>query len=313
MTLLYRDNRFLLHDTGRHPECADRIRSIDTALGQGPLLEECTTAHWSPLGLEQVQHVHAGTYLRVLQQITAQGGGTVDPDTIVSPQSVETAQLAAGAVVDAVDQVITGNDSQALCLVRPPGHHALSDAGMGFCLFGNVALAARRALDHHQLDRVLIVDWDVHHGNGTQDIFWSDEQVGFFSIHRWPFYPGSGQEQETGQGPGLGMTRNLPVAMGTSRADYLVRFRQELERFTAKVQPQLIILSAGFDAHYLDPVGSLGLESADFAEMTRIVMALASSYCEGRLVSALEGGYHLEALAESVHIHLEELLAGERH
>jgi acetoin utilization deacetylase AcuC-like enzyme len=308
MTLLYRDDRFLHHQTGNHPESADRIRSIHSMLDQHDASGRCRTNPWEPLPGEQLDAVHAAAYLQQLQQVTRQGGGLLDADTLASEQSWDVARLAAGAVTDAVRRVIDGDDPRALCLVRPPGHHALPDRAMGFCLLNNIALAARAAIDQHGLDRVLIVDWDVHHGNGTQDIFWRDEQVGFLSIHRWPFYPGSGEEQETGGGPGLGTTRNLPVTMGTSRKDYLARFQRELEDFAARVNPQLVLLSAGFDAHRLDPVGSLGLETEDYQPLTQSVMEIADSYCGGRLVSALEGGYHVEALADCVAVHLDCLM-----
>jgi acetoin utilization deacetylase AcuC-like enzyme len=216
--------------------------------------------------------------------------------------------MAVGAACDAVERVVRGEDRQALCLVRPPGHHALANRGMGFCLFNNVAVAATLAVEELDLDRVLIVDWDVHHGNGTQTIFWTDPRVGFLSIHRWPFYPGTGAEDEIGAGDGLGATVNLPVAYGTSRKDYLSMFAGAMERFAAKMKPQLVLVSAGFDAYHQDPVGNLGLEAEDFAVMTNLVLDVADTYARGKLVSILEGGYHLEALAESVALHLSEML-----
>jgi acetoin utilization deacetylase AcuC-like enzyme len=180
---------------------------------------------------------------------------------------------------------------------------------MGFCLFNNVAVAARMATSELGLDRVLIVDWDVHHGNGTQDVFWEDERVGFFSIHRWPFYPGTGGADETGSGPGLGATMNLPVHFGSSRRDYVSQFQNALERFAAKIRPQLVLISAGFDAHAADPIGSLGLEIEDFTTLTQIVKQTADIHANGRLVSVLEGGYHLEFMPRCVEAHLRELLA----
>jgi acetoin utilization deacetylase AcuC-like enzyme len=179
---------------------------------------------------------------------------------------------------------------------------------MGFCLFDNVAVGARAALDEHRLDRVLIVDWDVHHGNGTQEIFWEDDRVGFFSIHRWPFYPGTGDSDETGSGRGLGTTVNVPVAFGTPRDEFHDRFERALGDLTARVRAQLILISAGFDAHRDDPIGSLELETEDFARLTRTVLDVAREHADGRVVSVLEGGYHPRRLAESVEVHLTELL-----
>jgi len=210
-----------------------------------------------------------------------------------------------------VRRVAAGKDRSALCLVRPPGHHALPTEAMGFCLLGNVAIGARHALAACGLDRVLIVDWDVHHGNGTQAMFWDDEQVAFFSIHRWPFYPGTGDESETGTGAGLGYTLNVPVQYGTPLADYHVRFEEGLVRLAAKTRPELVIVSAGFDAHREDPIGSLQLETEDFARLTKTVLEVANQYCAGRVVSVLEGGYNPTRLAESVGVHLAELLAAD--
>lgn len=240
--------------------------------------------------------------------MAVRGGGHLDPDTIVSPDSFDVACLAAGAACDAVDRVLAGEDKTALCLVRPPGHHALAERAMGFCLFSNVAIAAGVARDEHKLDRVMIVDWDVHHGNGTQAVFYADEQVGFFSIHRWPFYPGTGDRDETGRGAGFGATVNVPVAFGTSRQEYRDSFAAAVEKFASHVRPELILISAGFDSHREDPIGSLGLEVEDFAELTKIVRDVAAVHSGGRIVSVLEGGYNPPVLAECVESHLRELM-----
>jgi acetoin utilization deacetylase AcuC-like enzyme len=179
---------------------------------------------------------------------------------------------------------------------------------MGFCLFNNIAIAACVARDEYQLDRVLIVDWDVHHGNGTQDAFYADDRVGFISAHRWPFYPGTGDSDETGTGRGLGSTRNLPFAFGTARRAYCERFAAELENFAAQIRPQLVLVSAGFDSHRADPIGSLGLETEDFAELTKLVREIAAVHSGGRIVSILEGGYNPPVLAECVETHLRRLI-----
>jgi acetoin utilization deacetylase AcuC-like enzyme len=246
--------------------------------------------------------------VKSVAELAARGGGRPDPDTVVGSDSFDVARLAAGAAGDAVDRVLAGEDRTALCLVRPPGHHALPDRAMGFCLFNNIAVAARAAIDEHGLDRVLIVDWDVHHGNGTQDAFYTDGRVGFLSIHRWPFYPGTGAADETGSGAGLGATSNLPIAFGTPRDNYRDKFRQELESFANRIKPQLVLVSAGFDSHREDPIGSLGLEVEDFGDLTRCVLDVANVHAGGRVVSLLEGGYHPTRLAECVAEHLEVLL-----
>jgi acetoin utilization deacetylase AcuC-like enzyme len=241
------------------------------------------------------------------------GGGRLDPDTVVSPASFRVALAAAGACSSAVDAVVAGPERRALCLVRPPGHHATPTHSMGFCLFNNVALAAHRARAVHGMNRVLIVDWDVHHGNGTQDAFYEDPAVMFFSAHRYGggFYPGTGAADETGSGRGLGATLNVPLRYGTSRPDYRAAFTRALEKAADASKPELVLLSAGFDAHARDPVGSLGLEVEDFVWLTRQVLEVARTHAGGRVVSCLEGGYNLEVLAESVQAHLEELLLTE--
>lgn len=308
MTLLYFSNQFALHDTQSHPEAPRRIAAIEQALQKSDLFTACTRPDWLPASSSQLTRVHSLEYLNHLQTFAAQGGGWIEQDTILSPDSYHVAALAAGAACDAVSRVLAGEDTTALCVLRPPGHHALANHAMGFCLINHVAVAAREACLGHQVPRALIIDWDVHHGNGTQAIFWEDEQVGFFSIHRWPFYPGSGSREETGTGSALGTTLNIPVPYGTSPQEYLRQFRQGVEQLAAKIQPDLILLSAGFDAHRDDPIGSLDLDEADFAAMTDIVKDIAAQYCQGRIVSLLEGGYNPRALGRSVATHLQHLM-----
>ncbi|MBN1910039.1 MAG: histone deacetylase [Pirellulales bacterium] len=308
MTLLYNESCFLQHETGAHPERADRIRRIPDHLAEAGLDVRCTRPKWDTVARARLTAVHSPSYVDQVWSLAKSGGGDLDADTIVSPCSYDVALLAAGCVCDALDRIVAGEDTQALCLVRPPGHHALAHRAMGFCLFNNVAIAARAAVNELGLDSVLILDWDIHHGNGTQDTFWEDPRVGFLSIHRWPFFPGSGAEDETGGGPGLGATLNLPVTYGISRQDYLHHLSDSLERFAAKIKPQLVFVSAGFDTHYRDPIGSLGLRTEDFAALTNLALDAAQAYAGGRLISVLEGGYDPEAVAQSVTVHLEEML-----
>jgi acetoin utilization deacetylase AcuC-like enzyme len=311
MTLLYSDPLFLKHDTGMHPEKADRLRAITTQLDKTGLAKKCTAGAYKPLSEEAVLKVHAAREVTKIKQLAEHGGGRVDPDTVVSVDSFQVGLAAAGACVAAVDAVLKGTDRNALCLVRPPGHHATPTRAMGFCLFNNIALAANHAKQAHKLTRILIVDWDVHHGNGTQDIFYEDPEVVFFSIHRFGmgFYPGTGNKDETGRGKGLGHIFNEPVRYGTSRKEYHSRFSAMLAKAADTIKPELVLLSAGFDAHAKDPIGSLGLETEDFVTLSKQVLDVAKMHCQGRLVSCLEGGYNLEALAEAVQSHLETLLA----
>lgn len=308
MTLLYTDPLFLTHETGKHPERAERLRQVTAHLARTGLEARCTRPAWEPATLDELARVHDRAYTAEVEAFCQQGGGRIEADTVACPASYDVACRAAGAVCDAVRNVVHGDALHALCLVRPPGHHALRDGAMGFCLFNNVAIGARLATQSLDVDRVLIVDWDVHHGNATQDAFWSDGKVAFLSIHRSPFYPGTGQRDETGSGPGLGLIANLPTAMGTSRTEYLKSFTTALESLADKHRPQLVIVSAGFDSHRDDPVGSLGLETEDFEPLTRAVLDVAGAHAGGRVVSVLEGGYNPGVLAGCVELHLRSLL-----
>lgn len=308
MTLLYRDSRFQQHLTGSHPEHPRRLVAIDSYLDAAGLGERCVHPEWPVATMERLERLHDPHYVEHLRRYAAAGGGRIEADTVISEQSFDVAAYAAGAVCDAVGRVVRGPDRTALCLVRPPGHHARPHDAMGFCLLNNVAIGARAALEEHSLDRVLVVDWDVHHGNGTQEMFWEDGRVGFLSIHRWPFYPGTGDVNETGTGRGLGMIANVPVTFGTDLDEYHDRFERELIDLAARVKPQLILLSAGFDAHREDPIGSLELEVEDFERLTRTVLGVAAEHAGGQVVSVLEGGYNPQRLAESVGAHLVGLL-----
>lgn len=308
MTILYTDERFLDHETGTHRERPERLRSITAELAQTGLAAKCQAAETRAATVAELATIHGETHIARVAQFAKDGGGWIESDTFLSPKSYEVACRAAGTAIAAVDAVMKGPDRQALCLVRPPGHHALVHEPMGFCLFNNIALAADHAVKQHHLERVLIVDWDVHHGNGTQDIFYGREDVWFLSAHRSPFYPGTGKKEETGTGKGLGTKFNLPVTYGTRRREYLNQFESLLNDAATKCRPQMVLISAGFDAHAEDPIGSLGLETEDFETLTKMVMDVAKTHSQGRLVSCLEGGYNVQRLAESVACHLKTLL-----
>lgn len=309
MTTVLTSEKFEDHQTGQHPENPHRIQVLLEMLDELEANQHPSRAQFEPASIKLIEAVHPLDHIRNVRDVAQKGGGRLDADTVVSSKSYDTALLAVGAVCQAVDLVMEKKDKNALCLIRPPGHHAVPDHAMGFCLFNNVAVAARHAQAKHDISRVLIVDWDVHHGNGTQDIFYNDETVTFFSIHRFPFYPGSGARDETGRGAGLGKTFNEPVTFGTSRQEFLQRFEKTLLKAAEVCKPELILLSAGFDAHRLDPIGSLGLETEDFGVMTDLIQSVAKVHCQSRIVSLLEGGYHPEALAASVRLHLTHLMA----
>ena len=308
MTLLYQSADFLNHKTGAHPESPERLATVTRRLTPTEEWKACTHKTPKPADLSGIFSIHGADYVAELGEFCEAGGGRIEEDTITSPQSFDVARLAAGAAIEATSKVIAGEDKTAFCATRPPGHHAIQCGPMGFCLFNNVAIAARHALATEQLDRLMIIDFDVHHGNGTQDAFYDDAQVAFFSVHRSPFYPGTGDRDETGTGQGLGTTLNLPLGFDTPREEMLRKTETELHTFASSFKPQLILLSAGFDAHRDDPVGNLHLETEDYGTLTDIVRSIAAEHCQGKLVSLLEGGYHPERLADCIQVHLRHLL-----
>lgn len=288
---------YLEHNTGMHPENAGRLRAIMKGLidaGVIDLLHPVKPVHAS---IEQLRLVHTSGHIRTVKEFSSREMA-LDGDTPTSIRSYDVALMAAGGVISAVDAVMDGMDS-VFALVRPPGHHAEPDRSMGFCLFNNVAIAARYA-QQKGLVKVLIVDWDVHHGNGTQKAFYNDNSVLYFSIHQYPYYPGTGGLDETGVGKGRGYTINVPLPGGANDADYLYAFNKVLVPAARTFRPDIILVSAGLDGHRYDPLAGMNLTSAGFGKMTGVVRSLAEELCDGNLVLALEGGYDYGALSDSV-------------
>ncbi len=304
-TGLAADPQVKKHDTGPgHPERAARFDAVLRGLPQGLSPLKVRSATDDDLAL-----VHTREYIALVEREIAQNRRQLSTgDTDISAGSAEAARVAAGCVLSAVDAVFSGAVLNAFCVVRPPGHHASAARGMGFCLFNNIAIGARYAQRKHGAQRVLIADWDVHHGNGTQDIFYGDESVLFFSTHQSPWYPGTGAASERGEGKGAGKTINCPFPAGAARAEILGAFRNQLLPAAREFQPDFVLLSAGFDSRVNDPLGQFLLTDDDFSELTRMVKELAGEYCQGRLVSVLEGGYSLEGLAAASEAHVRALI-----
>jgi acetoin utilization deacetylase AcuC-like enzyme len=295
------------HHTGsRHPE---RPQRFDAALGALDGLDLLPIAPRVATE-DEVALCHARQYIRLVEREVVTGFHELSTgDTIISTKSLDAALRAAGGVLNAVDAVLKKEARNAFCIVRPPGHHATPVRGMGFCLFNNIAVAARYAQKQYGVGRVLIADWDVHHGNGTQDIFYTDGTVLFFSTHQHPWYPGTGAPDETGEGAGAGMIINAPFPAGSGRKEILGAFQEMLVPAAKKVKPELILISAGFDSRIDDPLGNFLLTDQDFADLTRLMLELADQHAGGRIVSVLEGGYSLTGLASAVRAHVQALLA----
>ena len=309
-TVLVADALFTTHATGAgHPESPARYKAVSRALSSADFNTSLRQLAPPLIDNTAIARVHEAKYIdRVRQDIAA--GATVlsTGDTAVCPDSLKVARHACGGVCAAIDEVVAGRATNAFCTVRPPGHHATPSRGMGFCIFNNVAVAARHAQQQHKIGKVLIVDWDVHHGNGTQDTFYDDPSVYFFSSHQSPWYPGTGARSETGTGKGLGSTMNRPFPAGTDRRKLLPAYAEELKAVAEKFRPELVLVSAGFDSRIDDPLGQFRLTDDDFAELTDIVAQIARRHAESRLVSILEGGYNIDGLARAATSHCRQLV-----
>ncbi len=302
----------LRHTREGHPENYRRLEKAWALLTQDGILPSLLTIPSTMAPVDAVLKVHTPRYIERLQMSQLLGGGHLDADTYLNADSYNAALLAAGGLLNTVDAVLDGRAQNGFALVRPPGHHALSHVGMGFCLLGNVAIAARWAQQQHGVSRVLIVDFDVHHGNGTQDVFYSDPSVLFFSTHQYPYYPGTGAADEMGDEHGYGATINVPLPAYVGDRGFLNIFRNILAPAARRFRPQLILLSAGYDAHWLDPLASMQLSVTGYATLVEELLALADELCGGRLVAVLEGGYNLDVLSHAVLSTLRVLSGDER-
>ncbi len=304
------DPLYLWHDTGAHPESALRLTSIMHLLIEAGLTSRLLLLPARDATLDELEMVHEPEYIRSVRETAESGGAWADADTFISPRSYDAARRAAGGCLAATDAVLDGEIDSVFCLVRPPGHHATSHRAMGFCLFNNIAVAARYANRRRGLDRIAIVDFDIHHGNGTQDAFYEDPAVLYFSTHQCPYYPGTGDLEEIGDGLGRGLNINVPLPAGCGDDDYRRIFREILAPLLDRFSPQLILVSVGYDGHFVDPLASMSLSTAAYGELTGFLKEEAERFCGGKLVITLEGGYHLLAQAWSVRATLEVLLGG---
>ena len=308
-TALLLDSVYKQHLTGSgHPERPERLDAVVAGLEREGLVRDAVRLSTRRATEDEIAMAHARDYIAVVKRDIARGAHDLSTgDTSVSPKSLDVALEAAGGVLNAVDAVVGGRVKNAFCAVRPPGHHATAVRGMGFCVFNSIAVAARYAQKKHGLKRVMIADWDVHHGNGTQDIFYSDGSVFFFSTHQSPWYPGTGAAEETGESAGKGKTMNCPFPSGSGRKEVVGAVRERLMPAMKDFEPELVMISAGFDSRIGDPLGQFRLTDEDFADLTRMLMDVADEHAGGRVVSVLEGGYSLEGLAAGVASHVKTL------
>ena len=303
------DEAFLSHHTGAgHPECAERLSATIAHLDTLPLYDELKLLDALPVEQALIETSHSPAYLDRARQTCVGGNAFLDSmDTAISEESYDIALKAAGAAVALADGVINGEISNGFALVRPPGHHAEQEQAMGFCILNNVAILARYLQARHDLDKVMILDWDVHHGNGTQHTFEEDPSVLFASTHQYPFYPGTGAWSETGTGRGRGATVNCPMRAGSDDEDYEAAFMEKILPAMDRFKPEFIIISAGFDAHRDDPLGDVNLSTGFYGWMTDRIMEMADKHAGGRIVSVLEGGYNLAMLPLCIEEHLKAL------
>ncbi|MGA2781264.1 MAG: histone deacetylase [Smithella sp.] len=308
-TGVVKDNRYLQHSAGfAHPESPERLAAIYEML-DNPLMSWKFT-HIEPREAthKEIETIHSPSYVKFIASTAGQRCVFLDPDTATSPETYEIAKLAVGGVCNAIDEVMEEKVDNAFAFVRPPGHHAEKDAAKGFCVFNNIAIGAMHAISKYNLTKILIVDWDLHHGNGTQHSFFNDPRILYFSTHQYPYYPGTGDLLEIGRGHGEGYTVNVPLREGAGDASFVAIFRRILQPVALEYKPELILLSAGFDIYFQDPLGGMRVTPEGFAAMTRVLLNIADTCCQGRLVAVLEGGYHVSGLTRSVKAVLEEML-----
>ncbi|OGL43007.1 MAG: histone deacetylase [Candidatus Schekmanbacteria bacterium GWA2_38_11] len=301
---------YLKHDTGPgHPERPERLKAIVRVLEESSLLSKLTRIEPAKSELEWIREIHTQDYIDHVSDSCKRGDIFLDSgDTGICPDSYGVAMLAAGGCLKAADAVMAGVVDNAFCAVRPPGHHAEKEEAMGFCIFNNIAILARYLQKRYGLGKILVIDWDIHHGNGTQNTFYADSSVFYFSIHQFPHYPGTGRESEKGSGDGTGFTLNVPVGIGAGDEDYIRVFNEILKPASLGYNPDFILISAGFDAHSSDPLSGTLLTEKGFETMTKIAKDIAAQCCKGRLISVLEGGYDINALARSVNVHISALM-----
>jgi len=300
--------QYLRHDTKSHPENSGRLKAIQEKIKLSKIYPHLHFPDPRRAIDDELNQNHNLDHINHVRNSCQNGEQNLDGDTVICLDSWDAAVLSAGAGLTAIDKIISGQLDNAFAAVRPPGHHAEKDRSMGFCLFNNVAIAARYAIKKYALNRVCIFDWDVHHGNGTQHSFYSDPSIHYSSIHQYPFYPGTGDKIETGTGDGLGTTLNFPLEAFSGDLIYLDIIKNKLIPVIQNFKPDLIIISAGFDAHEDDPLGQMKISSDGYRKMTSMILKLAEEVCDGRLLSMLEGGYNHDALADSVLNHVDTLL-----
>ena len=305
------DPFYLKHKNEPHPENPGRLNAIQKNIESSKYYNNLTLIQPRKATVEDIAKVHGTGYIRSVEDSCRNGVRNLDADTVISSDSYQAALLSAGAGLEALDKILEGTVGNAFCAVRPPGHHAEQNKAMGFCLFNNVGVIARYAQDVKNIQKIFIFDWDVHHGNGTQHSFYKDSSVYYSSIHQYPFYPGTGGVDETGTGDGLGSNLNLPMRAYSCDADYINAIEHKLIPVIQKFNPDLIIISAGFDAHENDPLAQINLSTDCYGKMTQKLMEIANDVCNGRILSMLEGGYDYSALADSVQLHVETLASSQ--
>ncbi len=307
-TGIVKDKRYLKHTAGfSHPESPERLASVYEMLDNPACVRQYVCIEPRPASHDEIAYVHTPHYIDFVASTAGKSHVILDPDTMTGAETYKIAKLAAGGLLNAIDAVIAGEVDNAFALVRPPGHHAGAGNSEGFCVFNNIAIGAMHAHCRHGIKKTLVVDWDLHHGNGTQKMFYADRRVLYFSTHQYPHYPGTGSWQEVGEGMGLGFTVNVPLNRGAVNGTYVAAMQKILAPIALAYRPQLILVSAGYDIYYKDPLGSMRVTPEGFAAMTRVLLDIADQCCDGKIVAVLEGGYHAGGLALSVRSTLMEM------